>query len=71
MLFQLYVQAKEWFKSMGVQQEEGQGLVEYALIVLLVSIAVILVLTLLGDQVNAVFTQITTTLGGAAAAPLP
>ena len=66
MLFQLYVQAKEWFKSMGVQEEEGQGLVEYALIVLLVSIAVILVLTLLGDQVNAVFTQITTTLGGAA-----
>ncbi len=68
MLFQLYVQAKEWFKSMGVQEEEGQGLVEYALIVLLVSIAVILVLGLLGDQIDAVFTTITNTLAGAGVA---
>lgn len=40
-------------------REDGQGLVEYALILVLVSITVILVLGLLGDQVGAVFTRIT------------
>ena len=64
MLYQLFFQVKEWFKFMGVQEEEGQGLVEYALIVLLISIAVIAVLTLLGDQINDVFQAITNTLGG-------
>ncbi len=39
-------------------REEGQGLVEYALILVLVAIAVIALLTLLGDQVNAVFSRI-------------
>ena len=64
MLYQLFFHVNEWFKFMGVQDEEGQGLVEYALIVLLISIAVIAVLTLLGDQINDVFSAITNTLGG-------
>ena len=34
-------------------REEGQGLVEYALILVLVSITVIVLLTLLGDEVGA------------------
>lgn len=40
-------------------QEEGQGLVEYALILVLVSIVVIVVLSLLGQQVGNVFERIT------------
>ncbi len=39
-------------------REEGQGLVEYALILVLVSIAVILALTALSTQVSAVFNRI-------------
>ncbi len=40
-------------------REDGQGLVEYALILVLVSIVVIVVLTLLGAQVGNVFSRIT------------
>lgn len=39
-------------------REEGQGLVEYALILVLVAIVVIVILTLLGTQVSRVFSQI-------------
>jgi pilus assembly protein Flp/PilA len=45
-----------------MQKEEGQGLVEYALIIVLVSIAVILGLTALGTNVNSVFNDIVTNL---------
>jgi pilus assembly protein Flp/PilA len=47
-----------------MQNEEGQGLVEYALIIVLVSIVVIVALSLLGTQVSTVFSNITTTLSG-------
>jgi pilus assembly protein Flp/PilA len=43
-------------------REEGQGLVEYALILVLIAIAVIVVLGLLGNQVSAVFEKITNAL---------
>lgn len=46
------------------EEREGQGLVEYALIIVLVAIAVIAMLTLLGGQVGTVFTKITSSLGG-------
>jgi pilus assembly protein Flp/PilA len=39
-------------------KEEGQGLVEYALILVLIAIVVIGILTVLGNQVSAVFSQI-------------
>jgi len=42
--------------------EEGQGLVEYALIIVLVAIVVIAVLTLLGGQLQNVFNRITNAL---------
>ena len=45
-------------------QEEGQGLVEYALIIVLIAIVVIIALGPLGDQIATVFTNITTELGG-------
>jgi len=45
-------------------KEKGQGLVEYALILVLIAIVVIVALTALGGQVNNVFTEITDELGG-------
>jgi len=39
-------------------REEGQGLVEYALILVLIAIVVIGILTLLGQRVSGVFSQI-------------
>lgn len=39
-------------------REEGQGLVEYALILVLIAIVVIGVLTLLGRKVSTVFSSI-------------
>jgi pilus assembly protein Flp/PilA len=44
------------------EETEGQGLVEYALIIFLVSIVSIAALTLLGTSVRDVFTQITAAL---------
>ena len=41
---------------------EGQGLVEYALILLLVALVVLAILTLLGPQVANVFSQVTNML---------
>lgn len=40
-------------------REEGQGLVEYALILVLVAVVVIAILTILGGQVGSVFSDIT------------
>jgi pilus assembly protein Flp/PilA len=39
-------------------KEKGQGLVEYALILVLIAIVVIGILILLGGQVSGVFSQI-------------
>ena len=47
-----------------MRNEKGQGLTEYALIIVLVSIACIVLLGLLGDQIGAVFEQITAALAG-------
>lgn len=47
------------------QDEEGQGLVEYALIILLVAIAVVGLLTALGGNVGNTFSNISSTLTGA------
>ncbi len=46
--------------------EEGQGLVEYALILFLVAIVVIAVLILLGPQIGSIFTSVVRALGGPA-----
>jgi pilus assembly protein Flp/PilA len=44
-------------------KEKGQGLVEYALILVLVAIVVIAVLMLLGPIIGNVFSTINTSLG--------
>ncbi|MBN1186864.1 MAG: Flp family type IVb pilin [Bacteroidales bacterium] len=46
-------------------REEGQGLVEYALILVLIAIVVIVILGLLGDEVQSVFSTIVSGLGAA------
>ncbi|MCI0399270.1 MAG: Flp family type IVb pilin [Chloroflexi bacterium] len=47
-----------------LSREDGQGLVEYALVLVLVAIVVIAILALLGPQIGNVFSQITNGLGG-------
>ncbi|QRN84388.1 Flp family type IVb pilin [Chloroflexota bacterium] len=47
------------------QHDEGQGLIEYALIVLLIAIVVIVVLTAVGGEINGVFSDISNELSGA------
>jgi pilus assembly protein Flp/PilA len=46
------------------EKEEGQGLVEYALIIVLVSVVSIAVLGAMGESVAAVFTNANTALAG-------
>ena len=43
-------------------KEKGQGLVEYALILVLVAVVVLAVLTILGPIIGNVFTEINTSL---------
>ena len=49
---------KKLFKK-GNDEEEGQGLVEYALILFLVAVVVIAILILLGPQIGSVFSAVT------------
>ncbi len=46
------------------QQENGQGLVEYALILVLVAVVVIAILAILGPQIGNIFSQVTNGLSG-------
>jgi pilus assembly protein Flp/PilA len=43
-------------------REEGQGMVEYALILVLVAIVVIAIMLLLGPQIGNIFSRITSGL---------
>jgi pilus assembly protein Flp/PilA len=52
-----------WLRRLPVRQE-GQGLVEYALILVLVAIVVIGVLTTMGTKISAAFNDIVGKLGG-------
>jgi len=47
------------------QREEGQGLAEYALIIVLVAIAVVTALGLVGDEISTTFDDIVDALQGA------
>ena len=49
---------KKLFFQKRREQEEGQGLVEYALILFLVAVVVIAILALLGPQVGSVFSSV-------------
>ena len=47
-----------------MNNEEGQDLAEYGLVLLLVAIAAVVAVTAFGQQIAAVFTNITGQLGG-------
>ena len=49
---------------MYLPREQGQGLVEYALILVLVAIVVIVILALLGPQIANIFSQVTNGTSG-------
>ncbi len=44
-------------------KEKGQGLIEYALILVLIAVVVIVVLTFLGPQIGNIFSRISGSLG--------
>ncbi|MBV8086736.1 MAG: Flp family type IVb pilin [Candidatus Dormibacteraeota bacterium] len=46
----------------GWDREEGQGMVEYALILVLIAVVVLVVLTAIGKEVNNVFSNISSGL---------
>ncbi|MDY6992696.1 MAG: Flp family type IVb pilin [Pseudomonadota bacterium] len=71
MLLNIVMQAKQWLSLATAKEQEGQGLIEYALIILLIAIAVILVLTALGGEIGQVFTDIINGLTGATQVPAP
>lgn len=45
-------------------QDAGQGLVEYALILVMVAVIIIAILALLGPQIANIFSRVTNGLGG-------
>ena len=49
-----------WLKTL--KSERGQGLVEYALILVLIAVVVVLILTNIGTQVNSVFNDVNNAL---------
>ncbi len=61
----------EWLRNLRlVQQEEGQGLVEYALILILVAIAVVIALTLLGPTLGNIYNDIVSSIPAVGLIPL-
>ena len=53
-----------WWQYAQAKREAGQGMVEYALILVLVALAAIAALQLLGGSVTTVFTSANQRLGG-------
>jgi len=52
------------FRSPYLQREKGQGLVEYAVILVLVAIVVITALEVLGPQIGNIYSTISNSLPG-------
>jgi len=59
MLLQILLkEAKQWVSILVAREEEGQTLVEYALIIVLIAIVVIVALVYLGPIIGGVFNNI-------------
>jgi pilus assembly protein Flp/PilA len=54
----LFLRATEFARTRLTAREDGQGMVEYALILVLIAIVVIVILQIVGKQVNNVFSNI-------------
>jgi pilus assembly protein Flp/PilA len=63
MLSNLYIRLRELMVRNQEEGQEGQGMVEYALILVLIAVVVIVILTVVGKQVNNVFSNISSGLG--------
>ena len=50
------------------EREEGQGLVEYALILVLISVVAIIIMEAVGTSIQGVFSEVEDALSGAAPA---
>ncbi len=59
-----YLRVIEFVTRQFERDEEGQGMVEYALILVLIAIVVIVILTTVGKRVNNVFSNISNGLSG-------
>jgi pilus assembly protein Flp/PilA len=62
-LANLYLRTTE-FVARQVERQEGQGMVEYALILVLIAIVVVVILSTVGKRVNNVFSNISGGLSG-------
>ena len=62
-MLKAYLLAKAYADSL-LHREEGQSLVEYALIIVLIAVVVIVALGPLGNTIADVFENITGSLGG-------
>ena len=69
MISQLMSYVQSFLQSVEKKDQEGQTLIEYALIILLIAIAILIVLGLVGGQVQTVFQSIIDALSGATPAP--
>jgi pilus assembly protein Flp/PilA len=64
MLTDAYLRFGEAFKRVLERDEEdGQGMVEYSLILLFIAVVVILVLTVLGKQVSNLYSNVSSGIG--------
>lgn len=52
---QVYLTAIEYVKSLLDRDEEGQGMIEYGLLVALISIAALAVIVLIGPKLTSIF----------------
>jgi pilus assembly protein Flp/PilA len=59
-----YLRVSEFVTRQFERDEEGQGMVEYALILVLIAIVVIVILSTVGKRVNNVFSNISNGLSG-------
>ena len=61
-MMQKYLEINNWIESF--KRVEGQTLAEYALLLALIAIVVIVAVTALGGQIESVFNNITSALNG-------
>jgi Flp pilus assembly protein, pilin Flp len=62
MMYQAYFWLKDFLGKFS--REEGQGLVEYALILVLIAIVVLVALSAMGTNINTIFEEIGDALTG-------
>jgi pilus assembly protein Flp/PilA len=55
---------REWLASRRADGEDGQGMVEYAFILVLIALVTIAIVTILGKQTNNLFSNVNNGLNG-------